>query len=465
MWIPINRELSIPLTRQIYDHLRSAILQGQLQGRTQLPASRELAANLGVSRNVVLQAYEQLEAEGFLQGRRGSGTYVAEGACLQRLQATAQLPYQLLTGDEQVLPDVIDFRSGVPALDQFPRQLWGRLTKQVCADVPDSLFGYGTPEGCPQLRSVLTSYLLRTRGVCAHPDQIVITSGAAQAIVLIARLLLTPGDSVALEDPVTREVKQLFSVQGASFIPIPVDEYGLSTLLLSTESRPRFTFVTPSHQFPMGGVLPIQRRIELIQFARATNSLIVEDDYDSEFRYEGSPVSSLQGLAPEQVIYVGTFSKILSPALRLGYLVLPVRLVERCRQLKRLDDLHTSSLEQLVLARMIEEGYLERHIAKMKNLYRKRRDALVGSLSHYFFDQVKVLGASCGLHLVAEFTGIQFDEERVHQVQQGGVKIYPVELHAMIRGKHSCQVILGYGNLDKEEIETGVERLKRVLAI
>jgi GntR family transcriptional regulator/MocR family aminotransferase len=210
--------------------------------------------------------------------------------------------------------------------------------------------------------------------------------------------------------------------------------------------------------------LPIQRRIELIQFAREANCFIVEDDYDSEFRYEGIPISSLQGLDPERVIYVGTFSKILSPALRLGYLVLPSALTLQCCYLKRFSDLHSSSLEQLTLALMIEQGHLERHIAKMKKLYRKRRNALIASLRNYFPTEVKIWGDSTGLHLVAEFVNVEFSQGTLHRVEQHQVQVYPVEIHTLTKNKHRNQVILGYGNVSLIDINVGIARLKSALS-
>jgi len=259
----------------------------------------------------------------------------------------------------------------------------------------------------------------------------VITSGAAQAFSLIARLLFSPGNDVIIEDPVTHEVQHIFSEAGATLFPIPVDNYGMQTDHLPQEKHPSFVFVTPSHQFPLGGILPIQRRIQLIQFARTAGCYIVEDDYDSEFRYGGTPVSSLQELEPDRVIYVGTLSKSLSPALRLGYMVLPSPLVEPCRRLKRLTDLHAPVLEQLMLARFLEEGHLERHIMKMKKIYRKRREALIMALKTHCSRSLQISGGATGLHLIAEFQGRTFTEQTLSDLEEAGVRLYPVERHAI----------------------------------
>jgi GntR family transcriptional regulator/MocR family aminotransferase len=283
---------------------------------------------------VIVEVYEQLAAEGYLEGRQGSGNYVAPGAFLERADKFS------LTGSSRAESqpardgELIDFRSGIPALDLFPRKTWAKIMQHVCSEVHSSALSYGEPEGREELREGLSRYLFRSRGVECRPDQILITSGATQALALIARVLVSEGDEVFLEDPVTRDIQTIFAAVGATLCPIPVDELGMQTELLPSDNHSRFVFVTPSHQFPLGGTLPIQRRIQLIQFARKSHCYIVEDDYDSEFRHGGPPVSSLQGLFPERVIYVGSFSQTLSPALRLGYLVLPDALVERYRTAK-----------------------------------------------------------------------------------------------------------------------------------
>lgn len=465
LWLPIDRMSDIPLTRQIYLELRQRILQGELSAGHRLPATRELAAQLGVSRNVVLEAYDQLIAEGYLEGRLGAGTYIAQGAYWELASPQAVPEQNLPNCSTTAAIDLIDFRSGIPALNHFPRKLWSQLSKRVCANMPSTMLGYGPPEGCAELRFTLAQYLLRTRGVSCHADQIVITSGATQAFSLVPKLLISPDDKVVIEDPISPEIRHIFSAFGAELYSIPVDERGLQTNLLPSEKPPRYILVTPSHQFPMGSVLTIQRRIELLQFARAVGCYIVEDDYDSEFRYAGAPISSLQGLAPERVIYIGTFSKILSPALRLGYLVLPPTLVERCRYLKRLSDLHTSAFEQLTLARFIQEGHLERHIARMKKLYRQRRNVLKQSLFNHFPNQVKISGDSTGLHLIAEFVKVKFSPAILERVEQQRVRLYPVSMYTLFEEKHQQQAVLGYGNVEITEIEIGIQRLKTALSM
>ncbi|MBF2051127.1 MAG: PLP-dependent aminotransferase family protein [Elainella sp. C42_A2020_010] len=459
LWLPIDRNSSTPLIRQIYLELRQQILQGTLAAGQKLPATRALATQLGVSRNVVLEAYDQLIAEGYLESRAGSGTYVAQGATWSVLPSQPRSE----PASEPDSADWIDFRSGIPDLDRVPSKLWGQITKQVGGAAAAEVFGYGSPEGRLELRSTLAAYLQRTRGVICQPDQIIITSGAAQAFGLVAKLLAAPGDTVVLEDPTPPEIRHIFAAQGLTVQAVSVDERGLQTEKLSAVPGTRFVLVTPSHQFPLGSVLTIQRRIELLEFARTTGCTVVEDDYDSEFRYEGTPVSSLQGLDPERVIYIGTFSKILAPALRLGYLVLPPAYVAACRELKRLSDLHTSSLEQITLAQFIQAGHLERHIARMRKLYRQRRNVLRHSLLENFSDCVKILGDSTGLHLVAEFKHIEFTVEVMQRIKQKYVKVYPVLNYAIDPNQHSQKVVLGYGNLSTDAIQTGIARLNQAI--
>ncbi len=458
MWFQVDKSRSKTLTQQVYEKLINFILEGKINTNEKLPSSRELANSLGVSRNVILEVYAQLVSEGYLTVVPRSGTFVAPGSMIHKMNyPSTRIEKQEPQKNYQ---DIIDFRAATPAMDHFPRKVWGRLAKDVCYEATDSIFGYQSSEGLLELREELSKYLHRNRGVQSSPDQIIITSGATQALSLITKLLTSNGEYVAIEDPITDEMRTIFSYNGASIFPVPVDDKGIIPEQLSQESPPGFIFVLPSHQFPLGGTLTVQRRIALIEYARTFNCYIVEDDYDSEFTYEGTPVHSVQGLDPEKVIYVGTFSKILSPTLRIGYVVLPNRLVEPFKKLKWYTDRHHSSLDQLVLTKFMKDGFLDRHVRKMKRIYKQRRDTLVTSLSTHFPD-CKILGQAAGMHLVVEFHSIHFTKKLISWLHtEKRVKIYSVDQYSILKGTHLTKIVMGYGSLPPEKIEEGVIRLK-----
>lgn len=442
--------------------MRVLILEGKIKAGERIPSTRELAAVLGVSRNVILEVYSLLTAEGYIEGLQGSGTRVAEGACLRRTGGIPSLNAMAPALVKQP-KDLIDFRSGVPALDVFPLKQWGRIIHEICMESLGTILMYDAPEGRRELRIALAEYLFRARGINCSPEQLLITSGATQGLALVAKLLYLPGAVVVVEDPMNIAMRSIFNTAGYRLRPVPADAQGLQTQLLSPDMSPRLIYVTPSHHFPLGGILPVQRRIELIAFAGKKDCYIVEDDYDSEFRYEGPPLSALQWLDPEKVIYVGSFSKIIAPALRLGYVILPPPLMQRCRELKRFSDVHTPSLEQMALARFIREGKLERHVTRMKRIYASRRQVIKEALKKHFPGAHTIAGDSTGLHLIAEFQGIEFTDEVVGMLEQNGVRVYPVEKHAIAKGRHKNMIIMGYGHLAGKDIKEGVRKLKQFL--
>lgn len=463
VWLEIDKKSDLPFIRQVYEQIRGQILRGELKAGEKLPSTRDLSQNLHLSRNVILEAYDLLIAEGYIDSRLGSGSYVADGAFLEgdtRRSSTNPTP---VTRREET-PDVIDFRSGVPALDLLPRKRWIQTESQICNDATMHMFGYDYPEGRLELRETLSRFLKKSRGVECRPDQIIITSGAVQGLSILTTILLTPETTIIMEDPVNRKIREIFCAAKPRVVPVSTDDFGIQTGLLPGGLNPALIFVTPSHQYPTGGNLPITRRIDLIQYARSSGCYIIEDDYDSEFRYEGAPVSSLQGLDPDHVIYVGTFSKTLFPALRLGYMVLPWPLVEDCRLQKYLIDNHSTTLNQLTMARFIAEGHFERHVARMKKIYRRRRDSLIAALKDSFSDHVTVNGQSTGLHLIAQFHGVNFNEVLVNLLQSRGVAVYPVEEHAIVGGLNTDRIILGYSHLESEAILEGVQRIRRTLS-
>jgi GntR family transcriptional regulator / MocR family aminotransferase len=334
------------------------------------------------------------------------------------------------------------------------REVWGSLTPRDLA--------YGQPEGRPELRAEIARYIAAYRGVRCHPEQIVITGGTTQAVGIVSRLLLRGGRRTCiLEDPVTVDIQRIASGFGGTILPARVDGQGMVVDALPPRARPGFIYVTPSHQYPLGATMPIQRRARLLQYAQARGAFVVEDDYDSEFRYDSPPISSIQGLDPRSVVYIGTFSKTLCPALRIGYIVFPPALVNRGREVKWFTDLHNSSVEQLVLARFIGEGHFLRHLHAMKKAHHALREVLVRALARSFGDRVEVLGSAAGLHLCARFAGVRFTAGLLARIEKAGVKVYPVEEHAIRKGRWADTLILGYGMLDAHGIREGIAALAR----
>ncbi|MDR7866681.1 MAG: PLP-dependent aminotransferase family protein [Sporomusaceae bacterium] len=462
--LALDRMAKLPLIRQLYNEIRQRILDGRLPEYENLPATRKLAAHYRISRNVVMEAYDLLRTEGFVASRQGGYTFVAPGARLTSLPPSQSpaLPSLLPT------VGVIDFRHGLPALDLFPRAAWQKTVARTMASVPDHTLGYGDAAGCPELRTALAAYLAKTRGVSCSPDQVVVTAGATPALALIARLLLTANRKVIIGDPVNQDVFRYLGTLGCELAPVPLDAHGLQTELLSGHAAnpPAFTLVTPSHQFPVGGLLPVQRRIQLINFARSTGSYIVEDDYENEYAYEGNPVSSLQGLAPEKVAYVGTFSKTLAPFLRLGYIVLPPGLLAAFHEEAWFATHQPSAVCQLALAAFIGTGQLRRHIAKMVKAYQARRAVVVRELGRRFGDTCRILSGPAGLHLTVAFDGVNFSPAVLDHLERHGVRVYAVRQHVVARDGDAFadQLILGYGSLSAEEIAVGIDRLSQAIA-
>lgn len=460
MYIQLQRDSKVPMSQQLYRALRRKILSNDLSPHTRLPSTRQLASDLHVSRNVVLEAYDQLYAEGFTHSIHGSGTYVSENTQLSTPHPVQSIESTNQTGlRHEPIPDVIDFRPGVPDLSLFPMNRWGKLYKEVCDDVAAQRLDYYESRGSYQLRLQLTHYLQRSRGVICTPEQILITTGAAQAFTITARTLLTPMDHAVLEDPVNQDILEIFRRTQANIHPVPVDDAGIQVERLPAHPY-RLLFVTPSHQFPLGGILPVQRRIALIQQAHLHQGYIIEDDYDSEFRYNTPPIQSLQSLAPDRVIYVGSFSKKLYPALRIGFIVMPPALIESLSNAKHLEDIHSPVLEQLTLARFMQQGLLDKHIRTSRKVYHQRRNYLERALCQAFGDDIRIHGNATGIHLVVHFSSYAFPATMFHHFSSHGLRLYAIGTHSSFPHFHENQLMLGYGNLTIEQISQGVQRLR-----
>lgn len=450
--------------RQIYGEIRKKILSGELESDQALPSSRDLSRELCVARNTVLTAYDMLVSEGAVYSVAGSGFYVSSDVKYEPRSISMDDRQTASLSDYVITEKTINFDSGIPALDLFPRQKWSRTVSRAFLDAPVSALGYDDPQGRPEFRSVLCEYLKKTRGISCRADQIIVTAGTKQSLSLTAKCLLHSESEVWIENPSNTNVEKIFSYYTDKITPFEVDEQGMKPKLFPAAGKPSLIFTTPSHQFPMGGILPMQRRVELIRFARKSGAYLLEDDYDSEFCYDAHPSNSLFELDCEHVIYTGTFSKVLFPSVRLGYLVVPLRLVPQMRELKRLADHHSNSGYQLAMMRFIESGDLERHIRRMKKEYRNRRDCLLELLSSNFGTHVRVHGGSAGMHVVAEFKDTVFDPERIRRLLQAGVYVVPVEDHSLIKGSHTNQIILGYAGLTKDAMTRGLELIKTDLS-
>lgn len=464
MWIELERGSQLTLARQIVQKIRHMIHDGALPSGHKLPSTRKLASELSISRNTVLEAYSQLIAEGYLKTYKGSGTVVAEG--LRALDIAVPMRRKLLATPEKASPEkeIIDFRTGIPALEYFPRKEWGNIYRVVCQKKPSYGFGYCGVSGIWELREAIAGYLYRTRGLLCEAGQIMITSGTTQGLSLISHILRDNQKTVLVENPSHLGLRNVITMAGCSIESIPADEKGLCTELLHDKRRVSFIYTTPSHQYPLGGILPIQRRLELVRYTEQNNCYVVEDDYDSEFRYEGPPVSSLYELNPQRVIYCGSFSKILAPALRLGFMILPQKLLGKCRQLKMYSDVHTDSLGQYTLARFIQNGGFEKHVWKMTKYYGRNRSILMKELSKRLSGRFDVLGHATGLHVVVKFHNKIFTREVINTIVENGARVYPVgSFYIVKKPEHNDKIILGYSHLPPDKIVRGIEIMSNAI--
>ncbi|MBN1192009.1 MAG: PLP-dependent aminotransferase family protein [Dehalococcoidales bacterium] len=455
MWgIELVRQGELPLKRQVYQSLRDRIISGQLKAGQALPSTREMSKNLRVSRNTVCEAYEMLIAEGFVLNRQGSPTRVADGLCVEKAPAP-----ESSVGEVTRQKYRADFQTGRPDLSQFPRFLWQRMLYQASREIPVHQLDYSGPQGLPQLREEIAAWLFRSRGLMVDSQEVFITAGATHALHLIVNLLYREGKEILIEDPCHIGMLQTILNRGCRVVPVPVDKHGLRTELLGGNSA-RAVYVTPSHQFPLGGILPAGRRAALIQFARENGSYIVEDDYDSEFRYSGEPIAPLYAMDSQQVIYVGTFSKVLFPALRIGYVVLPKKLHRNWNDQRTHTDVQNPPFEQVAMAEFLRARKLDKHIRRMRRVYGERRQVLLEAMKEAFGGMWRVWGDAAGLHVAVEFPGMRFDGEFVEKSLRFGIRITPVENHCIRKGMHVDKLLIGYGHLEPDEIIKGIFLLR-----
>ncbi|MDQ3918709.1 MAG: PLP-dependent aminotransferase family protein [Acidobacteriota bacterium] len=476
--ISVDRRAAKPIYLQIYEAFRRRIVQRELRPGQVVPSTRQLARELRVSRFPVLNAYAQLLAEGYFETRAGAGTFVAsslpeEPAARKSRAAAAQARGpRSLAARTSALPRYVSpswpqglgpFQVGHPELESFPLKIWSKLAARRARNMRTRDLQYADAFGSEALRESVATYLRTSRAVLCEADQIVIVSGSQQGLDLTARVLLNQGDAAWVEEPGYWLVHHVLKAAGCRAVPVPVDPEGLDVsagVALAAEARA--AFVAPSHQYPLGVTMSAARRLQLLEWARAAGAWIVEDDYDSEYRYESAPISSLQGLdADSRVIYVGTFSKVLFPSLRLGYVVVPPDLVDRFAAMRQSMDICPSPINQAVLTEFIREGHFARHVRRMRQTYAERRRVLVREIERELYPSCKIVGDEAGMHLTILFGGGIEDTEIAAEAAEKRLWLSPLSL-SYVGGSPRRGFVLGFGNTRASQIPDAVRLLKRL---
>ncbi|XVO87419.1 PLP-dependent aminotransferase family protein [Pseudomonas palleroniana] len=485
------------LTRQLYDALRQRVLDGRLVSGTRLPASRDLAAALSISRNSVVRAYDQLYAEGFIESRVGDGTYVAQLPTAKKLSTKLSTGFSTglsptLSTNAANLPENLDdevihsagvariktnhlaqppsgppraFRVGVPAFDLFPFEVWAKLNGAFWRKPDLEQLCYGDPAGDARLRGLIAAYLRSSRGLQCTAEQIVITSGAQQAISLCAQLLVEPGDAVAVENPGYCAAGHAFALAGGRLHGVPVDNEGIDCQVLNTLADCRVAYVTPSHQYPLGVVMSLARRLELLAWAERTGGWIIEDDYDGEYRYSGAPLSPLAALARSgRVLYVGTFGKVAFPALRLGYLVLPPGLVDAFSRRRAVDMRHSEVSTQAVMAEFMAAGHFQRHIRRMRRAALSRRNALLAGWPDGLGGIGELPSVAAGLHLTVRVETLAREQQLLAQAREVGVEVNGLSSYWLPQSStpvdQRAGLVMGFAAVPEVEIALALKRLR-----
>ena len=445
------------LGEQLVNELRAALRSGRLSAGTPLPSTRDLAADLGISRGLVVQAYEQLTAEGLLVSRRGAGTVVT-GTAGPQPPAGASIQ---ASGSDSLRPAAVPpLHPGSPDPALFPRAAWRRAYHEALRDLPDGGLGYGDPTGLPELRAELAAYLGRVRAAMVDASSLVVTTGASQALALLAIALRNAGETaIGVEDPGSQPIRIHLATHGLRPVPIPVDADGLVVSALASAGV-RAVLVTPAHQFPLGHVLAPARRAELVAWARDVGGLVIEDDYDAEFRYDRDPVGTVQFLGPDVVALVGTVSKALAPALRLGWVAPPPTWREQIVALKFAADGGGPALEHAAFARFLASGSYDRHLRRSRRIYRQRRDEVVAALAEHL-PHARVSGIAAGLHLVVEIPGID-DRDVSEKARAAG--LLPMPLTASRAGTSGLPgLLIGYGAHSRDVTSAAIRTLAALI--
>lgn len=454
--LAVDRGNNVPLRAQLEDQFRQAIRSGRLSAGERVPSSRALAGALGLSRGLVQDCYAQLQAEGYLVTRGGSATRVAAAAT--RTDPPGPAPPPRPAGL------VADFRLSVPDLASAPRESWSWAVLQACRTAASSDFGYGDPAGHPRLREVLASYLRRVRAADAAASRLIVCAGMAQGLGLALGVLAGRGvQCLAVEDPGGgTDISTAAAAAGIESVPVPVDDRGIDVTALDA-SRAAAVVLTPAHQWPTGVVLAPERRLALIDWAARRRAVIIEDDYDAEFRYDRDPVGTIQGLAPDRVIALGTVSKSLAPVLRLGWLACPPGLADELVAAKELADRGSPGIDQLALAILIESGRYDRHLRRMRTLYAERRETLVRALAEHA-PGVRLTGLAAGFHAVAHLPAGACEQAVIAAAAERKVGLYGMSAYRFDRCPDPPQLVLGFGNTSQQSIRAGVAVLGEILA-
>lgn len=460
MTIPLNPTSEQPMYQQIYYYIRQQIQSGKMLPNTKLPSSRLLSEHLQVSRSTIVSAYEQLIAEGYLESRKGSGVYVLEIDSLVTLPKKSKSIDMKQTTKRSIY--AYDFSPRGIDLDSFPYNTWRKITRETLNDNHRELFTVGDSKGELNLRHAIARYLYAARGVQCSENQIIVGAGMEYLLLLLNQILEHDGP-IAMETPTYIQAWRVFQSLGHPVVPISLDGSGMKMEELY-QSNASIAYVMPSHQYPTGIVMPIKRRMELLAWtSQAQNRYLIEDDYDSEFRYKGKPIPSLQGADNyDKVIYIGTFSKSIAPAIRISYMVLPKSLLEKYYEKCSFYTSTVSRIDQEIVCRFLQEGYYERHLNKMRAIYKNKHDVLLGCLKD-FSDDFWISGEDAGLHILLTSKKNITEKELIHRAEMQKVRVYGMSAYEIGKiKKESCTVILGYANMTEETIQNGMAHLKDV---
>lgn len=461
MWgIELDQKGETGLSQQIYRSLKERILSGRIVQGEAIPSTRELADVLGVSRNTVNIAYDMLWTEGFILRRQGAPSRVADGLQMQRMQKERK-PQK----PEAHTADILwDFRSGQPDLKAFPWKAWNERIKEAAESLSARSMTYSGPKGWEPLCGEIAAWLFRARNMEVDPEDIFITSGATQALYVLMEILQQGELPFALENPSHQGVRTLVEERAIPVHPRRVDEQGADVASLIGKDIAA-VYVTPSHQFPLGSILTATRRAALIRMAEEKDLYIIEDDYDSEFRYTGLPISPIYTMDSSRVVYVGTFSKTMFPALRIGFAVLPKALQGKWRHTRTYLDVQNPMLEQAALTEFLRLRLLDRHVRQMRRLYGEKRGVLLEAVRQTFGDAVLPWGDSSGLHIALQFPGYTFSGEFMAQCRAAGIRVTPISRYCLLDGEHTDKLLLGYGHLSFEQIRGGIRALEKLICV